>query len=107
MKSTVVKRLNLLLCKCSKSTVVNRLTHVTLLFMENAFEHSTAYETASNENIVITKPDKGLGVVILNKNGFIDKMLVILDDPLKFEKLGPTSTTTTLLILNQNFKNVY
>ena len=75
--------------------------------MENAFEHSTAYETASNENIVITKPDKGLGVVILNKNGFIDKMLVILNDPLKFEKLGPTSTTTTLLILNQNFKNVY
>ena len=26
----------------------------------------------SNENIVITKPDKGSGVVILNKNNFID-----------------------------------
>ena len=46
----------------------------------------------SNENIVITKPDKGSGVVILNKNDFIDKMLVILDDPSKFDKLGPTSS---------------
>ena len=46
----------------------------------------------SNENIVINKPDKGSGVVILNKNDFIDKMLGILDDPSKFEKLGPTSS---------------
>ena len=46
----------------------------------------------SNENIVITKPDKGSGVVIPNKNDFIDKMLGILDDPSKFEKLGPTSS---------------
>ena len=46
----------------------------------------------SNENIVITKPDKGSGVVILNKNDFIDKMLGILDDPSKFKKLGPTSS---------------
>ena len=35
----------------------------------------------SNENIVITKLDKDSGVVILNKNDFIDKMLIILDDP--------------------------
>ena len=41
----------------------------------------------SNENIVITKPDKGSGVVILNKNDFIDKMQVILNDPSKFVKL--------------------
>ena len=46
----------------------------------------------SNENIVITKLDKGSGVVILNKNTFINKMLVILDDPSKFEKIGPTSS---------------
>ena len=46
----------------------------------------------SNENIVITKPDKGSGVVILNKNDFIDKMLRILDDPSKFENLGSTSS---------------
>ena len=46
----------------------------------------------SNENIVITKPDKGSEVVILNKNDFIDKMLRILDNPSKFENLGPTSS---------------
>ena len=45
----------------------------------------------NNENIIITKPDKGSGIVILNKNDFIDKMLGILDDLSKFEKLGPTS----------------
>ena len=37
-------------------------------------------------------PDKGSEVVILNKNDFIDKMLVILDDTSKFVKLGPTSS---------------
>ena len=46
----------------------------------------------SNKNIVITKQDIGSGEVILNKNDFIDKMLVILDDTSKFEKLGPTSS---------------
>ena len=56
--------------------------------------HGECFQTLnslhSNENIVINKPDKGSGVVILNKNDFIDKMLGILDDPSKFEKLGPT-----------------
>ena len=46
----------------------------------------------SKENIVITKPDKGSGVVILNKNDFIGKMQVILDDPSKFVKLGLASS---------------
>ena len=46
----------------------------------------------SDENIVITKPDKGSGVVILNKNDFIDKMQIILDDSSKFVKLGPASS---------------
>ena len=45
-----------------------------------------------NKNIVIIKPDKGSGVVILNKNDFIDKMQVILDDSSKFVKLGPASS---------------
>ena len=46
----------------------------------------------SNENIVIAIQDKGSGVVILNKNGFIDEMQVILDDSLKFTKTGPASS---------------
>ena len=45
----------------------------------------------SNRDILITKPDKGSGVVILNKSDYIDKMNNILSDDSKFERLGPVS----------------
>ena len=37
-----------------------------------------------NDNIIITKPDKGSGVVLLNKSDYVDKMNEILDDQSKF-----------------------
>ena len=33
-----------------------------------------------NDDIIITKPDKGSGVVLLNKSDYVDKMNEILDD---------------------------
>ena len=42
----------------------------------------------SNEQILITKPDKGSGVVILNKSDYIQKMGYILDDKTKFFNMG-------------------
>ena len=45
----------------------------------------------SNSNIVITKPDKGSGVVILNKTDYVKKMKSILEDETKFLILGPSS----------------
>ena len=45
-----------------------------------------------NDDIIITKPDKGSGVVLLNKNGYIDKMNAILNDQSKFKSLGPVSS---------------
>ena len=45
-----------------------------------------------NDNIIITKPDKGFGVVLLNKSDYIDKMNKILDDQSKFRRLGPVSS---------------
>ena len=45
-----------------------------------------------NESIIITKPDKGSGVVILNKDDYIEKMNNILRDETKFEYVGPVST---------------
>ena len=42
----------------------------------------------SNSNILITKPDKGSGVVILNKTDYIKKMNFILQDKTKFLTLG-------------------
>ena len=40
-----------------------------------------------DENIIISKPDKGRGVVILDKTVYIDKVLSILSDSSKFLKL--------------------
>ena len=42
----------------------------------------------TNEEILITKPDPGAGVVILNKNDYNDKMKTILNDTTKFLDLG-------------------
>ena len=45
-----------------------------------------------NDDIIITKPDKGSGVVLLNKNDYVDKMNEILDDQSEFKRLGPVSS---------------
>ena len=55
-----------------------------------------------NEDIIITKPDKGSGVGILNKNEYNDKMMTILNDTTKFLDLGPaTSNDNTTKIETQ------
>jgi len=41
-------------------------------------------DLSSNPNLVITKPDKGNGVVLLDKQSYIDKMHTILNDRSKF-----------------------
>ena len=41
-----------------------------------------------NDDIIITKPDKGSGVVLLNKSDYVDKMNKILNDQSKFKRLG-------------------
>ena len=43
------------------------------------------------ENIHVTKPDKGSGVVKMNKCDYNLKMYFILQDNSKFENLGPFS----------------
>ena len=42
-------------------------------------------------DIIITKPDKGTGVVLLDKKDYILKMKSILDDQSKFRVIGPVS----------------
>ena len=44
----------------------------------------------SNPDIVITKPDKSSGVIILNRVDYISKMANILSDNTKFLKIGPS-----------------
>ena len=44
-----------------------------------------------NINIVITKPDKGAGVVVLDQTDYNRKMMSILHDKTKFEPIGLVS----------------
>ena len=45
-----------------------------------------------NDSITITKPDKGSGVVILNRSDYTNKMNNILHDETTFERVEPAST---------------
>ena len=46
----------------------------------------------NNNNLVISKPDKGACVVLLDHVDYVNKMLQILNDEKKFKKLGPVET---------------
>ena len=41
---------------------------------------------------IITRPDKGSGVEILDHQSYVDKMMVILGDTSKFVRLGPVDS---------------
>ena len=45
-----------------------------------------------NRAIVITRPDKGSGVVIQDASTYVEKMHTILNDTSKFTRLGPVDT---------------
>ena len=49
-------------------------------------------ELRRNENIVISRPDKGRATVVLNRSDNVLKMKVILQDTSKFKELGPVNT---------------
>ena len=57
-----------------------------------------------DSSLVITRPDKGSGVVILNHHDYVDKMSVILNDKDKFEKLGPVATHDSTVSLETKFQ---
>lgn len=45
-------------------------------------------ELGSNKDVIIVKPDKGKGVVIMNRDDYLRKMKVILNDNTKFRKVN-------------------
>ena len=45
-----------------------------------------------NDDIFITKPDKGSDVVLLNKSDYVDKTNEVLDDQSKLKRRGPVSS---------------
>ena len=58
-----------------------------------------------NDDIIVTKPDKGSGVVLLNKSDYVDKMNKILDNQSKFRRLGRSPAMTTQPSLNRAFRS--
>ena len=50
-------------------------------------KHNILKKLQQNEGIVITKPDKGNGVVILNKSDYLNMLYDIVNDSNKFKKL--------------------
>ena len=56
-------------------------------------EHMKALrELRQNEDIVISKPDKGRAVVVMSRSDYHDKMLTILQDNSKFKEVGPVES---------------
>ncbi|CAF3920384.1 unnamed protein product, partial [Rotaria sp. Silwood1] len=49
-------------------------------------------ELAQDKSIYITRPDKGKGIVILDHDEYVNKMLEILNDPLTFKTLDHDPT---------------
>ena len=55
--------------------------------------HYAAIRTLKkDESIVITRPDKGSGTVVMNREDYLGRMDVILQDESKFEQLGSVNT---------------
>ena len=53
---------------------------------------------ALNKNIVVTKPDKGRGVVILDRNVYVEKLTHIISDTSKFVQIKESIQTYSLRI---------
>ena len=58
-----------------------------------------------NEKILITRPDKGSGVVILYKSDYITKMGNILNDASKFECLGSAAMADRTATIETKLQN--
>ena len=55
-------------------------------------KHKILQKLRSQKDIIITHPDKGNGIVILNKSDYIKSMTELISDKKKFKKLTNDST---------------
>ena len=61
-------------------------------FQMNKENYTVAQQLMKNNNLVISKPDKGSGMVILDRSDYVSKMMSLLSDESKFTKCGPSDT---------------
>ena len=64
-------------------------------------EYKALLQLSKNKSIIITRPDKGNGIVIMNKYDYISKMYIILDDPSKFKKVEGNIYRNTMKLENR------
>ena len=55
-----------------------------LMRVEQSHYHHLLKDLKKDKSIIVTRPDKGRGVVVMDKNDYISKMNVILSDRTKF-----------------------
>lgn len=72
-------------------------THKVFSPIFNKSDFAILKSLGNDENIVICSPDKGRGVVVLNKHDYISKMMDILSDTCKFIKVTTTDIFLTTL----------
>ena len=63
----------------------------------NKDDFKTLRNLSKNNSIIVSRPDKGLGVVLLNRSDYLDKMTHILSDHTKFKLLASADPLQTTL----------
>ena len=83
----------------TKSNIIVHLSHLANSYFCNykpsprvLRQHQVLRNLRNNKNIVITKPDKGNGIVILDGKLYNNAIEEIISDTSKFEKLNEDST---------------
>lgn len=66
--------------------------------------HRVIKSLKNNHSLVITKPDKGSGVGLMDRHDYISKMLSIFNDRSKFQRLGSIDTHDSTLTSEIRFQ---
>ena len=80
------------------NTLIKNAPKFAKSFFFTKSDYSLLKSLGKDPNLIITRPDKGKGVVLLNRNDYLQKMNSILSDRSKFSIL-PSSTNTYKLTL--------
>jgi len=76
-----------------------------VLFLNKRGDMATIKSIAGNKSIYVTRPDKGNGIVILDRSQYLDKVNTILSDQTKFCKVDENEAKL-LLRLEDKLNNV-
>ena len=66
----------------------------------------TARSLMNNKSIIISRPDKGGGIVIMDRSDYVHRMLTILSDDTKFIKRGASVKCDRTLVIERDIRKV-